>query len=99
MLNSFSSCTTADEDLPLRSLRTPAVLREHRLRQLRPRVAYLPDLQLVGSLERDDSGTWRSPLPRADASGYRLCRNYKSKTCATGRCRQTTRARCARRAA
>jgi hypothetical protein len=40
-------------------------------------VAYLPDLQVVGSLERDDSGTWRSPLPRADASGYRLCHNYE----------------------
>jgi len=41
-------------------------------------VAYLPDLALVGSLDRDpaDGGLWRSPLPDAAPGGYRLCRNY-----------------------
>src|SRR3984893_1890689 len=41
------------------------------------RVAYLPDLRLVGSLEPDGSDLWRSPLPRATEGGYRLCQNYK----------------------
>jgi hypothetical protein len=42
------------------------------------RVAYLPDLALVGSLDQDaaDAQLWRSPLPHASARGYRLCRNY-----------------------
>ena len=42
------------------------------------RVAFMPDLGVVGSLELDptDPGTWRSPLPRAAEQGYRLCRNY-----------------------
>lgn len=42
------------------------------------RVAYLPDLALVGSLDADaDDGTlWRSPLPAASDRAYRLCRNY-----------------------
>jgi len=41
-------------------------------------VAYLPDLGVVGSLDRDlnDDGLWRSPLPDAAVQGYRLCRNY-----------------------
>jgi|SRR4051794_36041330 len=37
-------------------------------------VAYLPDLKVVGSLDRVQDG-WRSPLPRAGEL-YRLCRNY-----------------------
>ena len=41
------------------------------------RVAYLPDLQLVGSLDPDGDDTWRSPLPQAAESGYRLCQNDK----------------------
>ncbi|HMC75510.1 MAG TPA: putative zinc-binding peptidase [Vicinamibacterales bacterium] len=42
------------------------------------RVAYLPDLGVVGSLDQDpaDPERWRSPLPKAPAAGYRLCRNY-----------------------
>jgi hypothetical protein len=40
------------------------------------RVAYLPDLQLVGSLDPAGDDTWHSPLPRA-VSGYRLCQNDK----------------------
>jgi hypothetical protein len=40
------------------------------------RVAYLPDLQLVGSLDAVDADTWRSPLPQA-VREYRLCQNYK----------------------
>jgi hypothetical protein len=38
-------------------------------------VAYLPDLGLVGSLDADAAGVWKSPLPTA-ADSYRLCRNY-----------------------
>jgi len=43
------------------------------------RVAYLPDVRLVGSLDADADGaeTWRSPLPKASADGYRLCHNDK----------------------
>jgi hypothetical protein len=41
------------------------------------RVAYLPDLQLVGSLDPDGAEKWRSPLARAAESGYRLCQNDK----------------------
>jgi hypothetical protein len=42
------------------------------------RVAYLPDLELVGSLEPDaaDPTRWSSPLQRAGGRTYRLCRNY-----------------------
>jgi hypothetical protein len=39
-------------------------------------VAYLPDVRLVGSLDPDGNELWRSPLPRAALTGYRLCRNY-----------------------
>ena len=41
-------------------------------------VAYLPDVRLVGSLDADGPEIWRSPLPRAAESGYRLCQNYKN---------------------
>ena len=46
-----------------------------RCRQL---VAYLPDLAVVGSLDkdRDVPGGWRSPLKAAAGRVYRLCRNY-----------------------
>jgi hypothetical protein len=40
------------------------------------RLAYLPDLSLVGSLDASDDGWWRSPLPLAHNRTYRLCRNY-----------------------
>ena len=44
------------------------------------RVAYLPDVRLVGSLDPDGDtdGTWRSPLSKASGSGYRLCQNDKN---------------------
>ena len=41
------------------------------------RVAYLPDVRLIGSLDPDGPEIWRSPLPKAAPSGYRLCRNDK----------------------
>jgi hypothetical protein len=41
------------------------------------RVAYLPDVRLVGSLDADGADKWRSPLPRAAKDGYRLCHNDK----------------------
>src|SRR5687768_3998305 len=37
-------------------------------------VAYLPDLNVVGSLDVSDEGTWSSPLTKT--TRYRLCRNY-----------------------
>jgi hypothetical protein len=42
------------------------------------RVAYLPDLALVGSLDADvnDANLWRSPLRAAADRVYRLCLNY-----------------------
>jgi hypothetical protein len=43
------------------------------------RLAYLPDLQLIGSLDGDDedaSRPWQSPLPKASGRSYRLCANY-----------------------
>ncbi len=40
------------------------------------RVAYLPDLRVVGSLEQDGTDIWHSPLTRAAEGGYRLCHNY-----------------------
>ncbi len=40
-------------------------------------VAFLPDLRLVGSLDRADDGLWHSPLDKASSS-YRLCRNYET---------------------
>jgi hypothetical protein len=44
--------------------------------QCHRKVAYLPDLALVGSLDQAGDGTWRSPLPAAARRVYRLCRNY-----------------------
>src|SRR5258708_7569048 len=43
----------------------------------RLRVAYLPDVRLIASLEPDGPERWRSPLPKAAHAGYRLCRNDK----------------------
>jgi hypothetical protein len=41
------------------------------------RLAYLPDLGVIGSLDPAGSvDTFRSPLPRARGHAYRLCRNY-----------------------
>ena len=39
------------------------------------RVAYLPDLQVVTSLEPDAADLWRSIRPEAAAAGYRWCGN------------------------
>ena len=40
-------------------------------------LAYLPDLSVVGSLDRvEKTNNWKSPLPRAAGKEYRLCRNY-----------------------
>jgi hypothetical protein len=39
-------------------------------------LAYLPDLGVVGSLERQGDNLWKSPLPRATGRTYRLCQNY-----------------------
>jgi hypothetical protein len=44
------------------------------------RVAYLPDLRLVGSLDQDGTDNWRSPLARAAEAGYRLCQNYTNES-------------------
>jgi hypothetical protein len=42
------------------------------------RVAFLPDLMLVGSLDAAPSTSdgWQSPLPHAQGRVYHLCRNY-----------------------
>jgi hypothetical protein len=40
------------------------------------KLAYLPDLADLGSLEQAPDGLWRSPLPAARGRSYRLCRNY-----------------------
>jgi hypothetical protein len=40
------------------------------------RLAFLPDIAEIGSLDPADEGTWVSPLAGASAAGYRLCANY-----------------------
>jgi hypothetical protein len=40
------------------------------------RLAWLPELSLVGSLDEAGDGVWRSPLPAAQGRTWRLCRNY-----------------------
>src|SRR5471030_3271847 len=39
------------------------------------RVAYLPDLQLVASLDPDGTDSWRAAPSRAAKGAYRLCQN------------------------
>lgn len=39
-------------------------------------LAYLPDLEVVGSLDKTAEGLWLSPLERAQGRRYRLCENY-----------------------
>ncbi len=39
-------------------------------------LAYLPDLETMGSLVAAGTNLWRSPLPQAEGRGYRLCENY-----------------------
>ena len=39
-------------------------------------LAFLPDLDVVGSLEPLGEGLFRSPIPRAKGRKYRLCANY-----------------------
>jgi hypothetical protein len=41
-------------------------------------LAYLPDLEVVGSLEPAGPDRWRSPLPRAEGRLYRLCENFRT---------------------
>src|SRR5947209_16387794 len=48
------------------------------------KLAYLPDLKIVASLDPADSvpsadeasRLWTSPVPRAEGRTYRLCQNY-----------------------
>ena len=40
------------------------------------RLAFLQDLQTIGSLDDAGEGIWRSPLPEARGRSYRLCANY-----------------------
>ena len=40
------------------------------------RLAYLPDLGVVGSLDPAGGSDWTSPLPRAAGKVWRLCANY-----------------------
>src|SRR5262245_20355543 len=40
------------------------------------RLAYLPDLVVVTSLDPAGSDLWQSPLPQATGRLYRLCQNY-----------------------
>ena len=45
-------------------------------------LAYLPDLEVVGSLNEAGDGLWSSPLPRSGGRKYRLCDNYvKNNVC------------------
>ncbi len=39
-------------------------------------LAYLPDLAVMGSLEKDSGEQWRSPIPAAAGRLYHLCQNY-----------------------
>lgn len=39
-------------------------------------LAYLPDLGVIGSLDKAENGEWTSPLARAQGKTYRLCQNY-----------------------
>ena len=39
-------------------------------------LAYLPDLEVVGSLDPAGGDLWWSPIPRAQGLAYRLCQNY-----------------------
>jgi hypothetical protein len=39
-------------------------------------LAYLPDLEKIGSLEQGSDGFWRSPLADAKDRAYRLCENH-----------------------
>jgi len=39
-------------------------------------LAYLPDLQVIGSLNEAGENLWTSPLPGAAGRQYRLCENY-----------------------
>ena len=39
-------------------------------------LAYLPDLEVVGSLDPAGEHLWQSPLPQAKGRLYRLCDNY-----------------------
>ncbi|MGH8230913.1 MAG: zinc-ribbon domain-containing protein, partial [Steroidobacteraceae bacterium] len=40
------------------------------------RLAFLPDLQAMASLDETTPGTWTSPWRLARGRSYRLCQNY-----------------------
>jgi hypothetical protein len=40
-------------------------------------LAFLPDLEIMGSLEDAGDGRWHSPLPETKGKRYRLCANYR----------------------
>ena len=40
------------------------------------RLAFLPDIAEIGSLDPAHEGTWVSPIAGASRAGYRLCANY-----------------------
>jgi hypothetical protein len=39
-------------------------------------LAYLPDLEVIGSLNEAGENLWASPLQRSSGRKYRLCKNY-----------------------
>jgi len=41
------------------------------------RLAYLPHVRVVGSVDPDAADIWRSSVPKAAKDGYRLCQNDK----------------------
>ena len=51
----------------------------------RHRVAYLPDLQVVGSLDQDGTDNWRSPLARRRRADIGCVRTTQMNPFATGR--------------
>src|SRR5476649_797822 len=48
------------------------------------RVAYLPDLQRVASLEPDGADGWKPLRTPTATRGYRLCQNEKERICNWG---------------
>src|SRR5262245_32480550 len=44
-------------------------------------LAFLVELEDIGSLEPVDGGLWRSPIPAAAGQTYRLCANYDQNIC------------------
>ena len=40
------------------------------------KLAFLPDLAVIGSLDHAGDGLWSSPIKRAEGKRWRLCKNY-----------------------